>query len=124
MMNGIGIKPEVYELELLIAPQRLDPVYHHLHHAEMFKILEEARIGYLAAIGLPQEELIQQDCFLVLSSANVRFLREMKAEQVRCSVSVLSIEESGTFTLFQQILKHPKRVALEGEIALTAMSGT
>ncbi len=113
----------MFEVQLQINEGMLDTEYQHLHHADALKLLEKGRLEFLNSIGLPQSELLASDCFLVLSRCDVQFLRELKAEEVRCTVEVSEIMEGSGFILEQQLIKAPKRLAVAADIHLVAMSG-
>jgi acyl-CoA thioesterase FadM len=112
-----------FEMTYVIPTEMLESQYQHLHHADVMRVLEKARVQFLAELGLPQEELLRQDCFLVLQGCEVRFLREIKSETLRCTVEVVSLEGTSGFRLKQEILKAPKRLAVQAFFELTAMSG-
>lgn len=112
-----------FEMTYVIPTEMMESQYQHLHHADVMRVLEKARVQFLAELGLPQEELLRQDCFLVLQGCEVRFLREIKSETLRCTVEVVSLEGTSGFRLKQEILKAPKRLAVQAFFELTAMSG-
>lgn len=115
--------PTPFEMKCEITADMLESEYQHLHHADVMRVLEKVRVQFLAELGLPQEELLRQDCFLVLQGCEVRFLREIKSESLRCTVELMSLEGSSGFRLKQEILKAPKRLAVQAFFELTAMSG-
>lgn len=112
-----------FEMTYVIPTEMLESQYQHLHHADVMRVLEKARVQFLAELGLPQEELLRQDCFLVLQGCEVRFLREIKSETLRCTVEVVSLQGTSGFRLKQEVLKAPKRLAVQAFFELTAMSG-
>jgi len=112
-----------FEMNYEIPAEMLESQYQHLHHADVMRLLEKVRVQFLAELGLPQEELLRQDCFLVLQGCEVRFLREIKSESLRCTVELISLEGNTGFRLKQEMLKAPKRLAVQAFFELTAMSG-
>lgn len=57
----------------------LDPLYKHVHHAQILRLFERARIEMLEAIGCSYDSLMAEGFFLVLTSLKVDFKRELKA---------------------------------------------
>lgn len=101
----------------------LDAQYLHLHHAEIFRLLEKGRLGYLEHIELPQEALLELDCFLVLTSSSIEFLREIQAGELNCTVKMKGFISDSEFSLEQELYKHPKRLAVKACFNLLSMSG-
>ncbi|MCI5064693.1 acyl-CoA thioesterase [bacterium] len=112
-----------FEVPLVIGEDQLDSEYLHLHHAEIYRVLERVRLQYLEGLGVPQEELLREDCFLVLAAAETEFLREVKAGELVGSVQVTSCSETGEVVLEQELFKAPRRLAVRATFRLVAMSG-
>lgn len=112
----------MFEAPIVVSEGDLEQEYRHLHHADICKLLERGRLLYLEAIGCPQEYLIANDCFLVLSRMNLEFSREIKAEQliVTCKAS---IREDGLVEIEQQLLKHPRRLCVSAKLELACIGG-
>jgi acyl-CoA thioesterase FadM len=126
----------MFQTTLTIPQSLIEQQYNHLHHADALRLLEEGRLKFLDFLGLPQSELLKDDCFLVLIRCDVEFLRELKSGEVRCTVSVTKLKKNQAFVLTQELLKPPfpeekmgenasklGRVAVQANIELVAMSG-
>ena len=112
-----------FEMQYEIHPEMLEAQYQHLHHADVLRVLEQARVQFLADLGLPQEELLEKDCFLVLAKSEIQFFREIKADSLRCRVKLLAFQGESGFSVEQEIFKFPTRLAVRASFELVAMSG-
>ena len=112
----------IFENTTQIASDLLEQQYQHLHHADILRVLENARLQFLEHIGVPQAKLLEEDCFLVLSKCDVQFLREIKEEELIARVEFKSLLDESSFVLSQELLKKPKRIAVRATIELVAMS--
>lgn len=110
-----------FDVLLRVTEADLDHEYGHLHHAEICRLLERGRILFLEKVGCPQDELIAQDCFLVLTAMNLTFLREVKAGEIR--VTCRAEGNGSQLVIHQELVKPPRRTAVEARFELLAISG-
>lgn len=91
-----------------IVPQELlVPEYDHVHHAQIVSILEEGRLKLLEAIGHPQEGLVSAGIFLVITGLSVRFLREVRGEEILVTCEDINID--GRYFRMKQRILRPER---------------
>jgi len=99
----------------------IDPIYHHLHHARCFFLLEQARTAFLKALGVPNDRLLDEGKVFVITKVEVEFKREVKRGSV--AVTCDRVEVGGrTVTFFQRIVNEREKTAVEGQIHLVCMS--
>jgi len=105
----------MFVIEREISKQELEPLYHHVHHAHAIVILEEARLSYLKQIGFPNQKLIEQGLFLVLTRISVRYLRELLAGvvEVTCENPIV---KSRLMRVDQRILLSSGEPAIEAQV--------
>jgi YbgC/YbaW family acyl-CoA thioester hydrolase len=98
----------------------IDPVYQHVHHARCFSLMEQARIAFLEAVGVPNERLLAEGKVFVITKVEVEFKREVKGAAV--SVACDRVEVDGrTVTFHQRIVNERQKTAVEGRIHLMCM---
>ena len=112
----------MFEMQYTIPPELVDNDYKHVHHADSLKILEQARLKYLEAIGFPNEKLIAEGMFLVVSSCSVRYKRELFAEKVRITCENPAIERR-SMSLDQIIYKESGKPAVLASVHFMCMDG-
>ncbi len=64
-----------------------------VHHSNYFRWLEEARLGWLAAIGHPYAALTRRGLFMPVTTCSCRFLAPVRAEEcvdVRLTLTAVS----------------------------------
>ena len=68
----------MFEYPFSVLESSLIPPYNHVHHADILKFLEEARLAYLESLGFPHDQFLSQGLFLVIAGIDVRYKREVK----------------------------------------------
>lgn len=113
----------MYVLDYTISDAEVEKTYNHVHHATTLCILEKARLSFLEHIGFPNNELIANGLFLVLTSLQVDYKRELFAGPVR--VTCEDMEVSGKrFSVKQRIIKLPsEKDAITARVEFVAMDG-
>lgn len=94
----------MFTYEKIVPKELLVPDYDHVHHAQIVSLLEEGRLKLLEAIGHPQERLVSEGIFLVITGLNVRFLREVRGEGIIITCEDIQIE-GRYFRMKQRILR-------------------
>ncbi len=113
----------MYTLDYEITDSEVEESYAHVHHATTLCILEKGRLSLLEHIGFPNESLIEQGIFLVLTRIDVQYKRELFAGPVQVTCENMRVEDK-RFSLQQRILKQPAgKVAIEAMVEFVAMDG-
>jgi YbgC/YbaW family acyl-CoA thioester hydrolase len=99
----------------------IDPVYQHVHHARCFSLLEQARIAFLEAVGVPNDRLLNEGKVFVITKVEVEFKREVRRGSVAVTCDRVEVE-GRTVTFFQRIVNDREKTAVEGRIHLVCMS--
>jgi YbgC/YbaW family acyl-CoA thioester hydrolase len=60
-----------------ITAEQVDAVYKHVHHADALRLLEQARLDFIASVGFPTEDFIGRNQFLVITKIDVAYKREL-----------------------------------------------
>ncbi len=87
--------------------------YQHVHHADSLKLLELCRLKYMESISYPNERLISEGLFLVVSSLEAAYKRELRDEEVAITCERPSVNGKA-LVLHQRILKARNRVLTRG----------
>jgi acyl-CoA thioesterase FadM len=112
----------MFSLEIEVDDSWLSSVYDHVHHGRMLSMFEQARLGLVEAIGFPNDELLRQGKFIVVTRAEVAYKREVKRGRV--SVTCDGVKMDGrTFRIRPRIINHRGKVAVEAEVSLMFMDG-
>ena len=75
-MSGT-VENGVFYMNHLVTPQDVVSEYNHVHHAQIVSIFEKGRLALLEHIKCPQDGLVSEGYFLVVSRIEVQFLREI-----------------------------------------------
>ena len=62
----------MFKVNYKISNDEIEPIYNHVHHAQALKFLERARLDYLEHKGIPNNSLIQQNLFLVITEISIK----------------------------------------------------
>lgn len=100
----------------------IDPIYHHLHHADVLKILERARISFVASIGYPVESFIERNQYLVIFEIGVKYLREVRLGQYQVTVEDCSISGK-MLKCKQRIINSKGKDAVEATVSIMLLDG-
>ena len=106
----------------VIDNQHIDPVYHHVHHAQILLILEQNRDLFLNSTGFTRAQLAVRELFIVLSEIQVRFLREITRQtyQVICKDMVIKDKK----LLMRQEMRDPRgKIAVEADFTMMMIDG-
>jgi YbgC/YbaW family acyl-CoA thioester hydrolase len=71
------LSAKAYSKLYSIGAELVEPVYKHVHHADALRLLEAARLDYIASIGFPTEAFIAQNQFLVITKIEIDYKREL-----------------------------------------------
>lgn len=112
----------MYEFSYEIGSDSIQSEYQHLHHADALRLLERGRLDLLERMGFPNGELIRQGLFLVITSINVQYLRELVAGAV--TVQCHSLRTEGRDLIIEQrVLNSRGKRAVEATVTSCFMSG-
>ncbi len=115
--------PRIFHHPLEIDIGLVDRVYKHVHHADILKLLETARLEMLKAIGKPSEYYLNQGLFLVIAKIEVEYLREVKGG--RLAVICEDIEIKGKSILIgQKLLNERGKIAVRAKVESVFLSGS
>jgi len=125
--DRVKLENGIFSLFTKVPPDLIEPAYQHVHHADTLRLLERARLAYMAHIGFPNEHFVAQGLFVVLSKVDVSFLREVFAGETEITVQQGSCLEDGrTLVLNQTIYRVDsgrRKAAVEARIHSIFMSG-
>lgn len=96
----------LFEKRIIIEQEHLSDPYDHVHHAEIIKFLEAARIEYLSSIGFPVEFFFEQNLFLVISALKIKYKREVTKGVFVATCDRVSID--GKKIIIDQSLLNPR----------------
>lgn len=82
----------MFEVELELKPQDLEPIYLHVNHARTLSFLERARLEFLEKLGFSSPFLISQDIFPVIARIEIDYKREISCGPIRVSCEEGRIE--------------------------------
>lgn len=111
----------MFEVDREIRAKDVNNIYEHLHHADYLRLFEDGRTRYLESLGFTLEELFNQQLMIVVTQMNVRYLRELKAGEIklRCSDFCLNDKE---VCLEQEIINSNGKLASSAEVKLKFVS--
>lgn len=112
----------MFSIQIEIDDSWLSPVYDHVHHGRMLSMFEQARLGLVEAIGFPNDDLLRQGKFIVVTRADVAYKREVKRGKVVVTCEVVEID-GRTVRMQQKIINERGKVAVEAVISLMFMDG-
>ena len=110
-----------FNLKFSVPVIDLDPTYHHISHWVSLRYMELCRIEFLAALGSPVESLIAIDAFPVVTSIQVRYLREIFKETLTLSCSQIAWAGRAC-RILQRITKNNDKLAVEAIVELKFLS--
>ena len=111
-----------YQASLRVRFSELD-LYGHVHHAELFKYFEWARMEYLKLAGLSFTGLMESGIYIVIVSAQISFSSPaFYDEELAISGTVSHIGRT-SFTMTQKIEeKTSRRTIAEGEFTFVCLN--
>lgn len=110
----------MFSIKVVIDEGWIAPVYEHVHHGTCLSLLERARAAFVAAIGFPNEELLQQGKVIVVTRVDMLYKREVKRGEVLATCDRVSCE-GRTIRIAQRILNERGKAAIEGFVDLMFM---
>lgn len=81
----------MFSERVIVSESQLEQSYGHLHHAEIMKLLERGRIGFLEARGVPYQANVERGLLMPIADMFVRFRREIVAGvlEVKCLTPII-----------------------------------
>lgn len=112
----------MFSMQHLVARSQLHGGYVHLHHCDIIRLLELARLEMLREKGLDNDELVKQGFLIVLTDIQVSFEREVREGMftITCG-DFVSLRRK--LSLEQQIVNDQGRVCVSALVTLMFMSG-
>lgn len=83
----------MYECTITVDAKDIIPPYNHVHHGDLLRFLEEARVQYLSSISLPLEHFFAQGQFLVIVGIEVSYRRELLLGSYTATVEEPRVEK-------------------------------
>lgn len=111
----------MFQITRQITEAELEPVYNHVHHADSLYFLEEARLEYLNALGLPRQRYLELGLFWVIAEVHVRYLRELTAGPVVVTCEQGPIDDK-RLHLKQSVINAKGKPAIEAETVSMLLS--
>lgn len=105
----------MFTLHIDVTDQDIEPLYNHVHHANALKFLEKARLGFLAAIGCPNDQYIAQGLYLVISHISINYLREIKSGRITVSCTDVSCNKK-KIQINQEVVNERGRLAIKAVV--------
>jgi YbgC/YbaW family acyl-CoA thioester hydrolase len=109
-----------FETPIEITPDWIEPAYGHVHHGRALSLLEKARVGLLASIGCPNDEMLQRGLALVITEVRVRYKRELKLGMVKVTCEDGKLE-GREVVLQQRVINERGKVVMEAEVRSALM---
>ena len=114
---------DVFELPYTIGADEIEAEYHHVHHAQSLRLLERARLAFMEAIECPNEAFIKEDLFLVITSIEIQYKRELFEGDVVVTCEAPRIV--GKKVIVDQRIINPKgKTAIEAVVTSMFMNGS
>ena len=110
-----------FEFVLSVPSSDIESVYRHVHHAQTLRYLELGRLELLKSIGVPNESLTSRGLFLVITSLNVQYKREVFAGEIRVTVENARVSEKALL-LDQKLYNDRGKLAVEATVELKCLS--
>lgn len=110
----------IFEIELDVAEDDIEPIYNHVHHAQSLCYLEMGRLRLLLQLGIPNETLIAQGLYLVITSLAVRYKREVQKGAIRVTCEDPRVE-GRVIVIDQKLYNHRGKLAVEARIEIMCL---
>lgn len=115
------VERTAFSVKYQICAKDVSSEYQHVHHADILKILEHARLRLLEELGCPNESLIARGFLSVITRVLIHYKREL----VPGAVTVTC--ENGRITgkrllLEQRVVNQRNKDAVSAELELQFMS--
>lgn len=112
----------MFSIKITVDDEWISPVYAHVHHGRCLSFLEQAREGFVAAIGFPNDELLRQGKVLVVTRVDLSYKREVKIGEITATCDRVQYE-GRTIRIYQRIVNSRGKTAVEGTVELMFMDG-
>lgn len=111
-----------FSIEIKIPPADLEPLYDHVHHAQSLRYMEAARLAFLSHIGAPNEALIEEGIFPVITRIDVEYLRELKGDSVTVTCEEVMTKGKALY-MKQRIINSKEKTCVEALVVSMFLSG-
>ena len=113
----------MYQLNCTVGENDLQPIYDHVHHADTLRLLERARLAFMAEIGAPSDGLIHDGIFPVITRIDISYKREIFSGPlvVTCERFIVN---GKAFQMHQRIINQRGKTAVEAMVESMFMSKT
>ena len=110
-----------FQITREITQEALIPPYNHIHHADLIRQLEDARVELLDAIGQPLQSFLDRGLFWVIAAIQIEYLREVKEGEsvVTCEAPTMTERR---LIIPQRIYNHRKKLAVRAQVELALFS--
>jgi acyl-CoA thioesterase FadM len=110
-----------FRIRAAVPPTLLHPDYGHVHHADLLRLLEVARLRLLEEIGQPNDRLLAEGMALVITLVEVAYRREVKGPEVdvTCEQGIIDGRE---IVLIQRVLLPNGKEAVNAKVASMFLS--
>lgn len=109
-----------YSISIEINQEALEPRYRHLHHAEIVKLLERARLSLLADAGFSEQRLISEGVLPVVRSVNLKFRSEVRSGIYQLSCDAVTVDRDLIF--ISQRISQDREVCVRGQVTSVFIS--
>jgi acyl-CoA thioesterase FadM len=113
----------MFSITISIDEEWIAPVYDHVHHGRCLSLLEQARAAFIAELGFPNEELLQQGKVIVVTRVDMAYKREVKRGEVQATCDGVEFEDR-VLRIRQRIVNNRGKTAVEGIVELMFMDMT
>lgn len=113
----------MFQIECPIPQSEFDQTYQHLHHAGFFKLIEQGRLKFLEALGMPNQYFIDRGELIVIVATEAKFLREIRGPIVNVTVNSFEVVDK-SLVLVQSIYNERNKRAFDASVTLMFMSAT
>lgn len=93
----------------------IEPIYNHIHHANIIRLLEQGRLTLLDNMGCSMAWFLEQQLHLVIASLEVHYYRELKGGKITVTCSKPVIKSRCIF-INQSILLDSGKEAVEATV--------
>lgn len=110
-----------FQIKREIAQEALIPPYNHIHHADLIRQLEEARVELLEAIGQPLQSFLDRGLFWVIAAIQIEYLREVKQGEIVVTCEAPTITDR-RLIIPQRIYNQRNKLAVRAQVELALFS--
>ena len=112
----------MFEIECEVNPDLVSPPYHHVHHADVLRFLERARLAFLREVGFPNDDFLAKGLFLVITGLEVKYKRELLPGLIRVTCERPCIHGK-IVTIEQRIINAKGKTAVEARVDSQFLDG-